>query len=186
MGVLDIFKGRISKMDERGFWKVIDLFDWDEEGDDDSVVAPAREALKRLGAEAIFSFDDILAEKLYTLDTRAHCKACYQGELDPDEGDDYISADDFLYSRCNVVANGRDFYNKVLSDPSQMPQDMEFESLLFLASAAFEELTGSTYEHSPKVNCESFQNAAGWAATSATRPGKYTAKSLPPGNRRPA
>lgn len=172
-------------MNEDTFWDIIARFDWEQTGDDDAVLEPAVRALASLEAEAILAFDDILSAKLHALDTREHARACYAGELDPDDGDDYISADDFLYARCVVVANGRDVYASVLADPSQMPQEMEFESLLSLPSTAYERKTGNDYEHVTPVSCESFQNLAGWAPTAATRPGKYTDQSIPPGNRRP-
>src|SRR6478735_2562287 len=106
-------------MNESAFWDIIELFDWDKTGDDDAVLEPAVQALAALDqdADAIFSFANILSEKLHALDTREHCRSCYAGELDPDNGNDYISADDFLYSRCVVVANGRDYYASVLADP---------------------------------------------------------------------
>lgn len=172
-------------MNESTFWDIIELFDWDETGDDDAVLEPAVQALAALDQDAIFTFDNILSEKLHALDTRKHCRACYAGELDPDDGDDYISADDFLYARCVVVANGRDFYASVLADPAKMPQDMEFESLLSLPASAYERKTGKDYEHTPPLSYESFQNLAGWTPTATTRSGKYTGKNVPPGNRRP-
>jgi hypothetical protein len=172
-------------MDETTFWDIIGRFDWDQTGDDDAVLEPACAALALLDEESIFKFDDILAEKLHALDTRRHCQACYEGELDPDDGDDYIAADDFLYARCVVVANGPDFYASVLADPTQFPQEMEFEALLSVANIAYENKTGESYEHVSPVSYESFQNSAGWAPTSATQPGKYTGENIPPGNRRP-
>lgn len=66
-----------------------------------------------------------------------------------------------------------------------MPQEMEFEALLYLASTAYEQKTGKDFEHVASVDYESFQNVAGWAPTSQTRPGKYTNAKIPPGNRRP-
>src|SRR5690242_4753322 len=117
-------------MNEDAFWSLIAQLDWDEAGDDDAVLEPAVEALAAMEEKDIFKFEDMLAEKLHALDTREHCRACYAGELDPDNGDDYISADDFLYARCVVVANGREFFEAVRADPTQMPQEMEFEALL--------------------------------------------------------
>jgi hypothetical protein len=172
-------------MNERTFWQIISLLDWDKTGDDDSVLAPAIAALAGMDREAIFQFDHMLAEKLHALDTRAHCKACYTGELDPDNGDDYISADDFLYRRCVVVANGSNFYRSVVNDPRRMPRGLEFEALLSLPRVAFEQKTGEEYEHISPVSYESFQNTAGWLPSAATRPGKYTGPNIPPGNRRP-
>ncbi len=172
-------------MNERTFWDIIGRFDWDQAGDDGAVMEPALNALALLDEKAIFKFADILSEMLYALDTREHCRACYAGELDPDNGDDYISADDFLYSRCVVVANGRDFFASVLADPTKMPKGMVFESLLFLPDSAYERKTGKEFEHVPAVSFESFQNAAGWAPTPKTRLGKSTGMNVPPGNRRP-
>lgn len=172
-------------MNESSSWEVIALLDWDKSGDDDAVIEPACRALAAMDHDAIFKFDDILSERLHALDTREHCRACYEGELNPDDGDDYISADDFLYCRCVVVANGREFYASVVADPTKMPQNMEFEALLSLPASAFEQKTGKPYEHVAPVSYESFQNAAGWAATPATRPGKFTGPNIPPGNRRP-
>jgi hypothetical protein len=172
-------------MNERNFWQIIALLDWDKTGDDDAVIEPAIDALAALDSEAIFKFDDILSEKLHALDTRAHCRACYKGELDPDNGDDYISPDEFLYCRCVVVANGPDLYASVIEDPSEMPQGLEFEALLSISAIAFEQKCGESYEHVPPISYESFQNSAGWRPTAATRPGKFTGPDIPPGNRRP-
>src|SRR3954471_18124141 len=167
-------------MDESTFWDTIELFDWEKTGDDDAVLGPACASLALLDEEAIFKFHDILSEKLHALDTREHCRACYAGEVDPDDGDDYISADDFLYARCVVVANGRDFYTSVLADPKKFPQQMEFEALLSLPNAAYERKTGNSYQRLATVSYESLQNSAGWKPTPNTRPGKFTGKNIPP------
>jgi hypothetical protein len=172
-------------MNEEIFWHIISLLDWDETGDDDAVLEPACAALAARSPDDICHFDDILAEKLFGLDTREHARACFAGEADPDNGNDYISADGFLYSRCVVVANGAGFYASVLADPSRMPQNMEFEALLSLASSAFERKAGKEYGHTTVVSYESFQNAQGWRPTPATKPGKFTSENIPPGNRRP-
>ncbi|WP_146395928.1 DUF4240 domain-containing protein [Pseudobythopirellula maris] len=172
-------------MTESEFWQVVSLFDWDKTGDDEAVLEPACVALSEKGPDSITQFEDILAAKLHAIDTRRHCKACYAGELDPDNGDDYISADDFLYQRCVVVANGRDFYNDVLDNPSEFPQGMEFEALLSLGPNSFERAAGNEFDHCTAVSYESFQNHEGWATTAETKPGKYTGDGIPPGNRRP-
>ena len=135
--------------------------------------------------ESIFDFENTFTEKLHAIDTRAHCKACYAGELAPDNGDDYISADDFLYQRCVVIANGSEFYENVLSDPTQMPQVLEFECLLSLPSEAYEQKTGEEYDHCSPLSYESFQNLEGWKPTEETQPGRFTGDAIPPGNRRP-
>lgn len=172
-------------MDDKNFWKTIALLDWDSTGNDNAVLEPAIKFLSSMKVNDIFLFEDILAEKLHALDTRQHCKACYEGELDPDNGDDYISADDFLYSRCVVVANGEEFFSQVIADPSKMPKDMEFEAILSLAANAFDRKTGEEFDHVSPISYESFRNLEGWKATKTTRPGKFTGENIPLGNRRP-
>jgi len=172
-------------MTESEFWRILSLLDWDKTGDDAAVLEPACSALVAKGPDDIIQFEEFLAEKLHAIDTRSHCKACYAGELDPDNGDDYISADDFLYQRCVVVANGRQFYNTVLRTPSEFPQGMEFESLLSLGPTAFERSTGNEFDHSTAGSYESFQNHEGWKPTAETNPGKYTGEGIPLLNRRP-
>jgi hypothetical protein len=157
-------------MSEEQFWQIIALMRFNSS---DALVA------------GIESAEDILAEKLHAIDTREHCRHCYRSELDPDNGDHYISADDFLYSRCVVVARGRLFYEVVLQRPSRMPRGVQFEDLLFLAAHAYERKTGEDFDHISPVTWESFSNDSGWQATPKTRGGKYTGANVPPGNRRP-
>jgi hypothetical protein len=84
-----------------------------------------------------------------------------------------------------VVANGRAFDEKVLADPSAMPQGLEFEALLSLAATAYELKSGDDFDSDTSVSIESFSNAAGWAPTATTRPGRFSGPDVPPGNRRP-
>jgi hypothetical protein len=175
----------MAAMSEGVFWKIISLFDWGQSGDDDEVMAPAVAALETMSEADITTFADIMAAKLHALDTREHARHAYEGQADPDDGDTYISPDDFLYLRCVVVANGRAFFEEVLADPAAMPKDLEFESLLYLARDAYEKKTGDELDHQSPVSFESFSNAAGWAPTARTRPGRYTGENMPPSNRRP-
>lgn len=172
-------------MNDDDFWNIIALFDWEQSDDNDAVLEPAIDALASRGIDDIYAFHNLMAEKLHALDTREHCRACYAGELDPDDGDDYISADDFLYQRCVVVANGRKLFEAALRDPMEMPQNLEFESLLYLPGQAYDRKTGEEYDHAAPVSYESFENKLGWAPTPTTKPGKFTGPSIPPGNRRP-
>jgi hypothetical protein len=173
-------------MDEAAFWSIIDQFDWDNTGDDGAVLRPALNALSSMSPEVIAAFEQILAAKLYALDTREHARWRYRGQSDPDNGDDYVSSDDFLYSRCVIVANGRKFFEDVLADPSKFPAEMEFESLLYLAKQAYELRTGQSLDIEHNLSWESFSNADGWMPTSRTTPGRYTGTHVPPLNRRPS
>lgn len=172
-------------MDATQFWHVIGTFDWSQEGDDEAVIAPAVAALADRSEEEIQAFSDLLAGFLYALDTREHARYGFLGEADPDNGDDYISADAFLYLRCVVVANGREFYEAVLADPTRMPKgDLEFESLLSVDSEAYLAKTGEDYDYLAEPSYESFSNAEGWAPAGG-RAGRFTGDDVPPMNRRP-
>ena len=183
-GYAEVSASAPEPMSEDVFWRLIASFNWKKTGDDDAVLLPAVNALSRMSVEDIFAFDEILAEKLYALDTRAICRGTYRGQIDPDDGDDYVSADDFLYSRCVIVANGKKFFERALAKPNEVPQEMEFESLLYVARAAYEKKTGKEYDRLTKLSWESFSNEAGWKPTAKTKPGKLTGKNIPPGNRR--
>ncbi len=102
-------------MNENRFWEIIALLDWSKAGNDDAVIEPAVRALEKLPEAAILSFCDLLSEKLYLLDSRENA-----------EHSENSSADLFLYARCGVVANGREFYEEVLEKPSAFPKDLYF------------------------------------------------------------
>lgn len=142
-------------MNIQQFWDVIALLDWSKSGDDDAVIEPVVAVLAAMPVGNIHQFQDILSEKLWNLDTRAHALA-----INPDE--DSISADGFLYDRCAVVANGRSFYQAVLKNPEKFPKGLEFGKLLSVADLAYERKTGEEFQHVPKFNYETGSNIAGW------------------------
>ncbi len=147
-------------MNDDVFWRIIKLFNWKKTGDDDEVMARARNALATMPVENLHAFQEILAQKLYALDTQRH--AAESSEDAPD----YISADGFLYWRCCVVANGRETHSKVLLDPTAFKKDYEFESLLYLAPKAAEQRLGADEGEVDfpltSVSFETFSNTAGW------------------------
>lgn len=149
-------------LSEEAFWKIIDLLDWDQEGDDEAVVEPLVAHLAELPIALIYQFLDKLSEKLYLLDTRAHAENSGDNAYRPDA---HFSVDLFLYDRCAVVANGRQFFEDVLADPTLMPKDLSFEPLLYIASDAYQRKTGKPIEsYLPTYNYETFSNAEGWKA----------------------
>ncbi len=147
---------------EDDFWKIIGMLDWSKEEDDDAVIAPAVEYLSQLEPEAIYLFHDMLAEKLFQLD-----KKVYAENLGEDSWHFVrpFSSDNFLYARACVVANGKAFYDKVLADPTQMPKDLTFESLLSLARKAYKKKTGKEFDYFPTNSYETFSNPEGWEQT---------------------
>jgi len=170
-------------MDIDVFWRLLALFDWSK-NDHHDVTQRAVKALSTMAIVEINEFSEILARLLYSFDTREFCRAVYAGELDPDNGEDYISVDDFLYCRCDLVGNGRAYYDAVVADRSQIIQGCEFEHLLSVADFAYELKTGEDYEYDAAVSYESFSTSAGWAATTDTMPGTYTGPDVPLQNRR--
>jgi uncharacterized protein DUF4240 len=142
---------------------VVSRLDWDELGDDDKVVEPAVKALAAMPEAEIAAFQNTLTAKLFALDGRAWARE--SGELIWWGEDDFLTVDGFLYARCVVVANGQEYFDAVLSDPSQMPKDVEFESLLLVAPTAYERKTGRSGDEVrdlSDVSYETFSNSEAW------------------------
>jgi hypothetical protein len=166
-------------VDEEGFWRLIAVLGLSEtelpgptDEEKEALVTPLIDALAALSASEIDDFDDLLAQKLYAIDTEAHWKTYGSG-----------SQDGFLYGRCWVVARGRHYYEKVASDPAAMPRflakDLEeglqdgslsfeeapsadLEPLLYAAAYAWEAKTGAEYPGGNRsVSIETGSNRAG-------------------------
>ena len=150
-------------MDEKEFWRIIGLFNWKKTGDDEAVLKPAAKELAKKSLEDIAAFEEIMSRKLHALDTLAHAR-----QIGTDayvNSKKHFSVDTFLYARCCVVANGQEFFESVLADPAEFPEDMDFEALLELASTAYELKTGKAPDFfETSVSYETFSNKAGWAA----------------------
>ena len=142
---------------EEGFWQLIELLDWENEGGDTAVIEPLVQALSNMLNANIHQYEDILAEKLWLLDTLSHAEASIR-----DQKKDYVSVDGFLYDRCFVVANGKEFYEAVLHDPSKFPTGLSFERLLYVAHRAYKRKTGKDFVHIPRKSYETYSNEAGW------------------------
>lgn len=141
------------------FWAAMDRLDWQHEGDDDMVVAPLIAFLGAGPLAHIYRFHDLLAEQLWKLDTYPHAKVF----LDDPEEDGFLSVDDFLYTRCAVVANGQAYYEKVIANPALMPPDLTFEPLLYVALKAYKLQTGKNFAAVAPFNYETYSNQGGWA-----------------------
>ncbi|MFN0174644.1 MAG: DUF4240 domain-containing protein [Saprospiraceae bacterium] len=149
-----------GNMDEAQFWAIIDLLDW-RTMIADSIAAPAIKALSQFPVESIHSFHEIMNEKLFNLDGRRFAEQLGSNHYPPAGG--AFSVDGFLYARCCVVANGREFYETVMADPAKMPKEYGFESLLYLPKMAWKLKTGrDDYNYFPKTWSETFSNPAGW------------------------
>ena len=143
---------RTDILSDKQFWKIISLLDWTKTGENEGIVAPVVTHLSSLSPSFIYQFEDKLSEKLYQLDTRQHAA----------EFPTPFSVDDFLYSRCAVVANGEIAFQTVLNDPSQMPLHLDFEPLLYLASDAYTLKTGKPFVYAPTFSIETYANKEAW------------------------
>ena len=144
-------------LDERGFWALIELIDRTAlaDGDEDGAVAPIVEALEAGPVDDIFAFEERLARFLYALD----------GERYADNAGESGATDDgFLYARCYVVGQGREHYEAVLADPSEMPKTLDewLEAILGVASEAYERKTGLEWDYTASVSYDTGCNGELW------------------------
>jgi hypothetical protein len=79
-----------------------------------------------------------------------------------EEEENYLSVDDFLYARCAVVAEGKKYYEKVLNMPSEMPETITFESLLYIDKEAFKIKIGKEFNYMRNQKYETYSNKEGW------------------------
>ena len=150
-----------ERMDEQQFWAIIEKLDWKQQAPEE-IMQPAITALSRFSVEGINNFYDLLAEKLYSLDDRRYAVHLGTNRYTDDDRR-YFSVDDFLYSRCGVVARGKDFYEAVKQNPARMPKEFTFSALLFLPHRAYTLKTGfADYPHITETWFETFSNPEGW------------------------
>lgn len=140
---------------EARFWELIDRLDW-QKPDNEATIEPLIEALSSSPVANIYQFQDILSEKLWLLDTRAHAEG-FDGSTEVD-----LSVDAFLYARCGVVAEGETYFHHVLMHPAEMPGDLDFSPLLRVAKKAYERKTGKKMTILPAFNYETYSNKQGW------------------------
>lgn len=148
-----------NALSEERFWELINLLDWNKEGDNGAVIEPVVKALEALSLRHIYEFDDMLSHKLFLLDGVDFARQTGENAWRPGR---YFSVDVFLYARCCAVANGREFFQKLLQDPTLMPKDLDFGPLLRIAEEAFVRKTGRPYTYVPAFPVETYSNEAGW------------------------
>ncbi|MOA60984.1 hypothetical protein D3C78_1860140 [compost metagenome] len=61
------------------------------------------------------------------------------------------------------MANGKKFFNHVLTNPTSMPKEMDFEPLLYLADEAYNKKLKTEGEFiETKLSFETFSNVEKW------------------------
>lgn len=149
-----------KELSEVEFWDIIDLLNWDEEGNDDAVMEPAVNFLSLKSEKQICAFQEILTNKLYEIDGEAFAreigKDSFQGQ------DKYFSREWFLAARCCAVANGQVFYEEIVEEPGLMPKDLGFAALSTLAPRAYRKKTGKDFTYLPCKSEQSMSNLDLW------------------------
>lgn len=141
------------------FEDIMEICDWNCQGDDNMVLAPLIGHLSELSDEEIFAFDDIMSELLYALDTEKNFKKAREF---------YDHSDDtFLYSRCVALINGENFYEQALKGKKhKILWTSEFEAILYVPSAAWAKKhneDAENYPHLPPLSYETGSNKTAWS-----------------------
>lgn len=141
------------------FDDIMEICDWNSQGDDDKVLAPLIEHLSTLSDDEIFAFDDIMSELLYALDTEKNFNKASKF---------YDHSDDtFLYSRCVALINGADFYEQALKGKKhKILWTSEFEAILYVPMAAWAKKHNEDAENYPHLSpfCyETGSNKTAWS-----------------------
>ncbi|MEN0004409.1 MAG: DUF4240 domain-containing protein [Bacteroidota bacterium] len=136
------------------FWSIINALDWSNEGKDEQVLDPAVQLLSNHTESFILNFFDWFSEQLYKLDGPKYADAFSSGKN--------FSADLFLYARCAVLANGKDYYERIFAMPNLFPTDLFFEALLNLPFQAYELKMGQPLQQRPKFIYETGFNVSNW------------------------
>lgn len=145
--------------DEEFFWSMVSKMDW-KLGDEWDIADSLVDRLAKKSKEKIKVFEETLAYLLYQLDTKEHAEQIGENSYKTD--DEYFPEDLFLYARCYVVAKGKDVFQRVLQNPSEMPKDKEYEALLTIAEEAYEQKTDLSLDYVTEYDYETYSNDKGW------------------------
>ena len=148
-------KGKMLTID---FFMIMKTLAWKYEGDNEKVLEPLISYLAYYGDNMIFAFEDKMAELLYSLDTYEIASKCMG---DPTQ----FSSDEFLYTRCVALINGRSYYNAILKGKKSLPKDSDYEDILYVPMKAWARLhvkNMEKYTHISPISYETFSNKDGW------------------------
>ncbi len=120
---------------EKEFWKIIEMLDWHFVGEDENVVKRATQHLSKKSENFIKKFHQMLLQKLRNLQV---CGEYFELKE---------RSDTFLNTRCSIVAAGKKYYNSVLSNPSKIRENTEFQELTNLCNNALAMKKGSARVH---------------------------------------
>lgn len=142
-------------MTEAEFWELIGKVDRRllEELDEDGALRPLYETLRGQPEARLAGFGEWLARVLHAIDGKVWAE---------NAGISGTSDDGFLYARCYVVAQGRDFYEAIRSDPRRFPKSVDFwcEGLLYQHRHAWAAGTGREVSEWPFETSVSFESGS--------------------------
>ena len=148
-------------MDTGEFWHLIDALQGSTEA---AAVKRLVRALEGLPEPELENFSTRLAKAVYDLDTERHFKQPIKtDEFEPGDVDEDL----FVSVRCAVVAAGREAYETVLRDPSELSRRHDWsissgEMILQAAEEAYQHQSGTPWTFSPSCETETGENGAGW------------------------
>ncbi|WP_028802732.1 DUF4240 domain-containing protein [Streptomyces sp. 142MFCol3.1] len=124
------------------------------------------EELSRRSVPDIVGFAERQAEALYRLD-QERFGTLPVVDLTARFGSPFLqSADVFLYTRCAVVAAGRDVWESVFFDTDKFvpytASEYDGESLLYVPGEAYELAVGEKWHHLTRYSYETCSNPDGW------------------------
>lgn len=147
-----------KEMFDIDFFHFTDMLDWSKQGDDMAVIEPLVAFLAQWGDNLIIAFAEKMAELLYRLDTREIVLKTYKNA-------EYFSEDEFLYTRCQALINGKSLYNDIVKGRKRLDENIEFEAILYVpmyAWARVHQRTPEEYDYVTKVSYETGSNKEGW------------------------
>jgi hypothetical protein len=129
-----------NRMNNTRFWEIIDRARFLSRGEQDEMLLSVRKQLSGLTPDEIKEWQEIFDK---------YNSNAYKDELWKQAGKImYLSDDGFEYFRCWLISKGQEAYSIVLNNPESLIEltiedaHMGFELLLYVASEAYEEVTG--------------------------------------------
>ena len=140
-------------MDTEEFWKIIERANQTAEGDQEDKLYILVSQLEPYAEKDIIEFERILRAKIIECDYFT-----IMAILKIVEG--YVTDDSYLYFRCWLIGSGKAVYENAIKDPDSVSQVvdfselLDFEGLLYVATAAFAHKTGREEDDSfPRDLC---------------------------------
>jgi len=138
----------------RPFWDILDLLNWRQAGDDEKVINPVIEYLRKQSDDVIFQFDEQMAEHLYAIDGKMWANSYRKAN------GGVFSDDGFLYCRCVAIVNGQNYFNSVFAGRTKLDGTMEFEAILSAPRKAWARKHKREVDEYPYITSTSYESGS--------------------------